>query len=84
MLVGYLVIFIFYGTYFIKMIIQNNKGIKTDMLGKGNKTSKMFIFEVQLKLTTYTLAVLLVISVFTSLETLNHSYSFHWVCSYQF
>ena len=34
-IIAILILAVFYGFYFIKMIIQRKKGIKTDKIGKG-------------------------------------------------
>lgn len=53
---------IFYGCYFIKMISQKKHGINTDQLGKGKEGFLKFI-EVSLKIATYLLPILQVISI---------------------
>ena len=53
---------IFYGCYFIKMISQKKQGINTDQLGKGKEGFLKFI-EVSLKIATYLLPTLQVISI---------------------
>ena len=53
---------IFYICYFAKMISQRKQGIKTDQLGKGKVGFVKFI-EVTLKITTYLLPVIQVISI---------------------
>ncbi len=52
----------FYICYFAKMISQRKQGIKTDQLGKGKVGFVKFI-EVTLKITTYLLPVIQVISI---------------------
>lgn len=53
---------IFYICYFAKMISQRKQGIKTEQLGKGKVGFVKFI-EVTLKITTYLLPVIQVISI---------------------
>jgi len=53
---GFVVYILFYASYFAKMLIQRRKGIFTDRMAKGNKSSKTKSFENYLKLTTYSLA----------------------------
>ena len=53
---------IFYLCYFAKMISQRKQGIKTDQLGKGKEGFVKFI-EVTLKITTYLLPVIQIISI---------------------
>lgn len=53
---------IFYICYLAKMVSQRKKGIKTDQLGKGKEGFVKFI-EITLKVTTYFLPVLQVVSI---------------------
>lgn len=53
---------VFYICYFAKMLSQKRQGIKTDQLGKGKKGFEKFI-EVTLKITTYLLLVMQIISI---------------------
>ena len=59
---------VFYICYFVKMIRQRKKGIQTDQLGKGKVGFVKFI-EVTLKITTYLLPVIQIISIVFYLET---------------
>ena len=52
----------FYICYLSKMISQKKKGIRTDQLGKGKEGFPKFI-EVTLKITTYLLLILQIISI---------------------
>ena len=53
---------IFYICYFAKMISQKKQGINTDQLGKGKEGFVKFI-EVTLKITTYLIPVIQIISI---------------------
>lgn len=53
---------IFYICYFVKMICQKRQGIKTDQLGKGKEGFVKFI-EITLKITTYILPVMQIVSI---------------------
>ena len=53
---------IFYICYFAKMINQRKQGIKTDQLGKGKQGFIKFI-EISLKMTTYLLPFVQIISI---------------------
>lgn len=53
----------FYICYFVKMISQRKQGISTDQLGKG-KTGFVKFIEVTLKISTYTLPIIQLISIF--------------------
>ena len=63
---------IFYICYFSKMISQKKKGICTDQLGKGKEGFLKFI-EITLKITTYLLPILQIISI------LFYSEGTHWL-----
>ena len=52
----------FYICYFAKMICQKKQGIKTDQLGKGKEGFVKFI-EMTLKITTYILPVMQIVSI---------------------
>lgn len=53
---------VFYISYFVKMISQRKQGISTDQLGKGKNGFVKFI-EVTLKISTYVLPVIQIISI---------------------
>ena len=53
----------FYICYFVKMISQRKQGISTDQLGKG-KTGFVKFIEVTLKISTYALPIIQLISIF--------------------
>jgi len=55
----------FYGIYFIKLFNQRNKGIQTNLLGKGKEGFVKFV-EVALKDVTYLVPFIEVISIFTN------------------
>lgn len=58
----------FYICYFVKMFSQRKQGIKTDQLGKGKVRVVKFI-ELTLKITTYLLPVIQIISIVFYSET---------------
>ena len=62
----------FYISYFSKMISQKKQGIRTDQLGKGKEGFLKYI-EVTLKITTYLLPILQIISI------LFYSEGAHWL-----
>ena len=62
----------FYICYFSKMISQKKQGIRTDQLGKGKEGFLKYI-EVTLKITTYLLPILQIISI------LFYSEGAHWL-----
>lgn len=58
-----LIMLIFYGAYFIKLFHQRKQGIQTNLLGKG-KTGFVKFIEITLKIVTYLVPVVEVISIF--------------------
>ena len=62
-ILGFIVIFAFYGSYFAKMVVQGKNGIKTDRMGRGSKPKKTFIIEILLKSITFLTAGIQVISI---------------------
>jgi protein-S-isoprenylcysteine O-methyltransferase Ste14 len=53
------------------MIIQRKKGIVTDQMGRGNKGRKLFLTELFLKIATYSVLIVEILSI-----VLNASHSF--------
>lgn len=62
---------IFYISYFTKMIMQHRKGVKTDQIAKGNKRKTLLIVEVLMKIATYSIVLVEVISIIGSLHRKN-------------
>lgn len=58
----------FYICYFVKMITQRKQGIRTDQLGKG-KTGFIKFIEVTLKISTYVLPIIQLISIWNYIGT---------------
>ena len=58
-----LILILFYSIYFGKMIIQRRKGIVTDQMGRGNKGRKLFYTELFLKIATYSVLIVEIISI---------------------
>lgn len=58
----------FYICYFVKMISQRKQGISTDQLGKG-KTGFVKLIEVTLKISTYMLPIIQLISIWQYIGT---------------
>lgn len=63
----------FYGIYFIKLFIQRKKGIQTNLLGKGKEGFIKFI-EITLKIVTYLILLIELISIF-----MNTYVDFKWL-----
>jgi len=54
----------FYTAYFLKMILQRRKGLKTDQMAKGaNKPIKAFVIELLMKISAYLIVVVELLSV---------------------
>ena len=51
-IVAVVLMMIFYGTYFLKMIYQKKQGIVTDQMGKGRTRDKGYWIEIALKTVT--------------------------------
>ena len=58
------VIISFYAIYAGKAIIQKGKGIQTNQIAKGNKSGSIFIIELTMKLATYSIVVVELISIY--------------------
>ena len=71
------VIAVFYIAYFTKMILQRRKGVKTDQIGKGNKPRKMLVIEILMKLATYFIVVVEVVSITFNFRMWKSSYT--WI-----
>lgn len=61
-IIGIAILLIFYGCYFIKMLSQRHKGIKTDQLGKEKVGFVKFI-EITMKIATYIVPIAEIISI---------------------
>lgn len=57
-----LILATFYGCYFIKMISQRHKGIKTDQMGKGKAGFAKYI-EITMKIATYIVPIVEIVSI---------------------
>jgi protein-S-isoprenylcysteine O-methyltransferase Ste14 len=61
--IGFAILIIFYGGYFLKMFCQRLNGINTDRIAKGKKEKRTFLFEIGLKVSTYTVAYFQIVSI---------------------
>lgn len=59
---GIAIMLVFYGCYFIKMISQHKKGIKTDQIGKGKAGFVKFV-EITMKVFTYLVPAVEIVSI---------------------
>ena len=55
----------FYASYFVKMLLQRRKGVRTDQIGKGEKPSNVLRIEKTMKAATYTVVVVEAVSIVT-------------------
>ncbi len=61
---GIVILLIFYSVYIGKMLLQKRKGIQTDQIAKGKQKDKVFYTEVVMKIATYSVVLVEIISVF--------------------
>ena len=59
---GIAIMLVFYGCYFIKMISQHKRGIKTDHIGKGKVGFVKFV-EITMKVVTYLVPAVEIVSI---------------------
>lgn len=62
-LAALLVMAVFYIAYFTKMLLQRRKGIRTDQMGRGSKPKKLLVTETLLKISTYSVVPVEVVSI---------------------
>jgi len=53
----------FYGIYIGKMLVQKKQGIQTDQIAKGNKKKSLLAIEIIMKIATYSVLVVEIISI---------------------
>lgn len=68
-IIAILILAVFYGCYFIKMISQRKKGIQTDQIGKGKVGFVKFI-EITMKITTIIVPIAEIISIILNTSVL--------------
>lgn len=68
------IIAVFYIAYFTKMMLQRQKGVKTNQIGKGSKPRKLLIIEILMKIATYLVVAAELISVICSFRMWKSSY----------
>lgn len=74
-LLGIIILAFFYTVYLGKMFLQKRKGIQTDQMAKGKKKDKVFYTELIMKVATYTVVVVEIISIFLVDSKLPHAIS---------
>jgi len=60
---GIIILAFFYAVYLGKMLLQKRKGIQTDQIAKGKKKDKVFYTELIMKIATYAVVVMEVLSI---------------------
>lgn len=65
-IVGICLLTFFYAVYIGKMLLQKRKGIQTDQIAKGKRRDKVFYTELTMKVVTYTVVMVEVLSIFFS------------------
>ena len=66
-----MILLVFYGCYFIKMYSQKKKGIRTDHIGRGKgKKGLVLMIELALKVVTYLVPVVEVISIINNTSSM--------------
>ena len=61
-IIGVIEVLIFYVAYFLKLINQRKKGIKTNQLGIGNKSRKIVIIESLLRFSSTAIVIVVLVS----------------------
>ncbi len=73
-IIAFVIFLTFYGCYIIKMLHQKSMGIQTDQLGKG-KTGVPKVIEIWLKISSYVIAVVTIISIISYNKIISHAIS---------
>lgn len=70
-IIAIIILLVFYGCYFTKMYSQKKKGIQTDYIGKGKgKKGLVLMIELALKVVTYLVPVVEVISIINNFSSM--------------
>ena len=70
-ILGIAILFAFYFIYIGKMIAQKKKGIQTNQIAKGKANSKLFATELIMKIATYSVVVVEIISIIYTKNSLS-------------
>ncbi len=65
-MLGLVILALFYAVYLGKMLLQRRRGIQTDQIARGKPHDKVFWTELVLKIATYTVVVVELVSIFVS------------------
>jgi Putative protein-S-isoprenylcysteine methyltransferase len=60
--IGIIELFIFYVAYFLKLYNQRRRGIRTNQLGKGNKSTRTIVIEKLLNLSSILIVIVILVS----------------------
>lgn len=63
---------LFYIAYFLKMLLQRRKGVCTDQMGKGKKPAKLLAIEIILKIATYSIVPVQIITILNDARMFAH------------
>lgn len=63
-IIGICILIFFYSVYIGKLLLQKRKGIQTDQIAKGKRRDKVFYTELVMKMVTYTVVPVEVLSIF--------------------
>ncbi len=69
-IVAFSILLVFYTIYIGKMISQKKKGIQTDQIARGKKKGKLFRVELLMKIATYSVVAVEVISIILNITAL--------------
>jgi len=69
-IVAFSILLVFYTIYIGKMISQKKKGIQTDQIARGKKKGKLFHVELMMKIATYSVVAVEVISIILNISSL--------------
>lgn len=68
-----LVMVVFYTSYFSKMLLQRKQGVQTDQIGKGKKPKNVLLVERLMKLVTYGIVPVEVVSILGGVPLRNNA-----------
>lgn len=67
------ILFVFYSIYFIKMILQKRKGIRTNQIGKGQKAKNVLAIELIMKFSTILIVLIELLSIILNWTLFDNS-----------
>ena len=63
-IIAILILLVFYSIYISKMLLQKKQGIQTDQIAKREKRDKIFYTELLMKISTYSVVLAEIVSIF--------------------